>query len=565
MNIGINPFSHNFLKARNKFDQDTDDAIVRNSQGVSQEESMLIDASQNLYGSYSSSPNAMFTSNQAAFKSIFASKAQKIATYRDMSFFPEISNALDTICDEAITPDEHGKYVKLIIKKDLPTRDEKHIRKMFDYIVDEVIKFDQRGWNLFRMWLIDSELFLEKVMNDQGTRIIGMKVLPAVNTYPIYKGTTIEKYVQSTKRFALSTLYSQNQDTAFETNQICYVHWDNYSQSLLDVRGYLEGTIRTWNQYKNLQDSLVIYRLVRAPERRLWNVEAGRLPPGKAEEYLKGLIARYRKNYTYNSESGTVDSTKMFQALTDDYWFIKREGQGTDVTTLQSGMNLGELEDVNMFLTALYTSLKIPKNRWADNLNSVVSNTAPGEITREELKFEKMIRRFRGMFKKIFIDFLCTQLTLSNQVDAKFTREHCFDIEFCNDNAFAEQKKLLNLKSRLEVINMASSLIANKDNPNGLFPVKYVMTEIWGDNEEEYQEKRNQIAEELSENAEKEEDKEPEDNAEEDEEPTPDQEMNQQNQESNAEETGAEKEQTPEGSKEQTPPEEAETGAIQLP
>ena len=112
-----------------------------------------------------------------------------------------------------------------------------------------------------------------------------------------------------------------------EANQVCYLHWDDYGTSLLDVRGYLEPAIRTWNQYRNLQDALIIYRLVRAPERRLWNVEAGRLPPGKSEEYLKQLIARYRKNYTWNSETGTVDSTKLFQALTEDYWFIKREGQ----------------------------------------------------------------------------------------------------------------------------------------------------------------------------------------------------------------------------------------------
>jgi hypothetical protein len=235
---------------------------------------------------------------------------------------------------------------------------------------------------------------------------------------------------------------------------------------------------------------------VRAPERRLWNVETGRLPPGKAEEYLKGLVARYKKNYTYNSETGSVDSQKLFQALTDDYWFAKKEGQGTTVDTLQSGMNLGELDDVKLFLTSLYKSLQIPRSRWEDNLNSVTSMSAPGELTREELRFSRMIARFRNRFKKIFIDLLCTQLSLSNQVDAKYTRYSMFDIEYSEENAFAEQKKLLNAKSKLEVLTMAQTMIRNKDNPNGLFSQKYAMKNFWGCTEQEYQEMQNEMKEE---------------------------------------------------------------------
>jgi len=147
-------------------------------------------------------------------------------------------------------------------------------------------------------------------------------MLPATNTYPIYEGNVIKKFVQTTKKTNYNQI-QQNQETSFESNQVCYIHYDDYVLSKMDVRGYLEPAIRTWNQYKNLQDSLIIYRLVRAPTRRLWNVEAGRLPPGKAEEFLKHMMVKYKQNYNYNPEKGNVDSSKLFQALTDDYWFIK--------------------------------------------------------------------------------------------------------------------------------------------------------------------------------------------------------------------------------------------------
>lgn len=559
IDINYNIFSQSFLKARNTIDVERELQIIRNSQGASQEELMLADASQNLHnygGGYA--PGADFSSSHAAFRAVYSSKPNKIATYREMSNFPEIIDALNIISDEAITKDDEGNYVKLIIKKDLPQREQKHINKTFNYIVDQVLKFDQRGWKFFRTWLIESELFLEKIMNDDKNKLIGVKLLPSSNTYPVYDGTIIKKFVQQARK------RGSNKDISFEANQVCYLHWDDYGTSLLDVRGYLEPAIRTWNQYKNLQDALIIYRLVRAPSRRLWNVEAGRLPPGKAEEYLKQLIARYKKNYNYSSETGTVDSSKLFQALTDDYWFIKREGQGTTVENLESSMNLGELEDVNLFLRSLYKSLQIPKSRWEDTLNSVTSNTAPGEITREEVRFSKMVNRFRNRFKKIFIDLLCTQLTLSNQIDKKYTREHIFDIEFCEENVFAEQKKLLNQKSKLEVLTMAENFIATKDNPKGIFSKKYVAQIVWGFSDQEYQEMQNQIKAEIDE--ESGETTEPETPPENQPEEEPDntqvsQTMNTANQEMNAEEEPETK--TPEGSKEQLPPE--EPGQILLP
>lgn len=499
MELNFNMFAGPFLRSKNKSDVEVDEQIRRNSQGVSQEEEAIIAATNNAYAGGSAGFGGEFSSSQTAFRSIFANKSQKVSTYREMSYFPEIVDALNTICDEAITPDENGNFVKLKIKKEIPLREEKHIRKVWEYIISDVLKFDKRGWQLFRTWLVDSELFVEKILNDKGSRIIGIKVLPCTNTYPVYENDVIRKYVQTTQKVKNYNLNRTTTETSFAPEQVCYLNYGQYGTNRLDVRGYLEASIRTWNQLRNLEDALLIYRLVRAPERRLWNVEVGRLPPGKAEEFMKNLIARYKKDFTYNSETGTVDSQKLFQALTHDYWFAKREGQGTEVTTLQSGMNLGELNDVNLFLTKLYKTLQIPKSRWEDTMNTVASNMAPGEITREEVKFSRMITRLRGEFKKLFLDLLTTQLRLANQIDQKYTRDSLFDVDFCEDNVFAEQKHLLNLKSRFEVISMVTADIANKDNPNGLWSKKYVLTEFFGMDENEYQRLQTMIREEIDE------------------------------------------------------------------
>lgn len=486
--LNMNPMSPAFLKSRNKAEEETQEQIIKNSQGVSREEMALIDASSNVHGGMSNNGmSGNFSSIQTAFRLIFANKTQKILTYREMSFFPEIVDALNTICDEAMTPDEKGNYIKLNINKELPLREQKHIQKTFDYIVNDVVKVRHRGWEFFRTWLVESELFLEKIINDKGTKIIGIKMLPAATTYPIYEGTVVKKYAQTTKR--INSYNSRNLDSAevfFEPEQVCYVNFGQYGANLLDVRGYLEPSIRTWNQLKNLEDSLIIYRLVRAPERRLWNVEAGRLPPGKSEEFLKQQIARYRKEFTINSD-GTIDSQKLFQALTHDYWFIKREGQGTEVTNLQSGINLGEIDDVNYFLRKMYKTLQIPRSRWEDTMNTVATNMAPGELTREEVKFSRFIGRLRDRFKKIFIDLLVTQLRLSNQIDQKYTKESIFDIEFCEENVFAEQKRLMNLKSKFEVFSSYSADIVGPDNPGGKFSKRYAMIKFFGWTEEEYQ------------------------------------------------------------------------------
>lgn len=487
-----NPFSKFFMKSRLASEDDIEEQYVKNSQAISQED-LEFDM---LYGRQNSQGFGI-TNSQAIFKTIFTSKQQKIAIYREMANFPEIKDSIDTICDEAITANESGKYIGLQIIEEIPLREEKIIRNTFNYIVNDVFKFKERGWDLFKRWLIESEIYLEVILDKNGTKIIGVKPLPAAITNPVYDGNVIKKFVQTS--IPGSRTSEMKGDRYLEPNQVLYVNSGEYGTSWLDVRGYLESTIRTYNQLRSLEDALIIYRIVRAPERRLWNIEVGKLQTGRAEEFLKGVIQKYRKQDIYNASTGTIDNTKMYQALTQDYWFLKKEGQGTEVTPLQSSMSFGELDDVKYFLTKLYKTLHIPRSRWEDTINTVSTGTAPGEITREEVKFSRFIGRLRTRFSKIVIDLLVQQLRLSNQVSAKYTQKSLFNIEFFEENVFAEQKKLQVMKAKSEVLDGFLAQMAGPENENGVWSRRFVMKEIWGMTDEQYQKMRTEIEEERRE------------------------------------------------------------------
>lgn len=491
-----NPFSKFFLKSRLASEDDMEEQYIKNSQGISQED-LEFDM---LYGRQSSQGFGI-VNTQAIFKTIFTSKQQKIAIYREMANFPEIKDSIDTICDEAITANENGQYIGLQINEEIPLREEQIIRKTFNYVVNDVFKFKERGWDLFKRWLIESELYLEVILDKGGTKIIGVKPLPAAITNPVYEGNVIKKYIQTSIQTSIPGSRNSEKmgDRFFETNQVLYINSGEYGTSYLDVRGYLESTIRTYNQLRSLEDALIIYRIVRAPERRLWNIEVGKLQSGRAEEFLKGVIQKYRKQDIYNASTGTIDNTKMYQALTQDYWFTKKEGQGTEVTPLQSSMTFGELDDVKYFLTKLYKTLHIPRSRWEDTINTVSTGTAPGEITREEVKFSRFVGRLRTRFSKIIIDLLVQQLRLSNQVSAKYTQKSLFNVEYFEENVFAEQKKLQILKAKSDVLSGFLDQMATPENVQGSWSRRFVMKEIWGMTDEQYQKMRTEISEELRE------------------------------------------------------------------
>ena len=468
----LNPFAKDFNNNQ-KFEDDILDQIERNSVGMSDAEYELQELGMNPpkpgpgYGDV--------VNNSITFNDIFNSKRQRIAKYREMSYYPEIQEALDIICDESIVKDVEGNVSVLDISKELPVAVETKLRKEYDHISNTVFKSkDNQLYDLFNKWLVEGELFVEYILNDKKNGIIGYKTLPAFTTYPVYGQTgTVRGYIQ-----VIKGENGREERVPLQSNQVSYVHWGKYGRDLLDVRGYLESSVRTYNQLKNLEDSLIVYRLVRAPERRVWNIEVGRVPTGKAEQYIRKVIHKYKKSIGYNTTDGSIDSQRNIHSLSEDFWFAKRDGQGTNVDVLQSGMNLGELDDVRYFLTKMYKTLKIPKTRWDSSITPTTYSNGR-DIEREELKFTLFISRMQNRFKKVLKEAFLQHIKFKYGKDPKMAKHikntNIFDIKFNAANFFKEYKDLEMLESRLNILSTAVSFVASVDEPANPFSMEFIM------------------------------------------------------------------------------------------
>jgi len=476
----INPFSKPFKQ--NKTIEDTVlDQLENNSVGMDVTEYDL--NGMGFGNSRMGSGYAGCSTNTIDFNQVFTQKKYRIAKYQSMYYFPEIQVGIDNVCDDAIVNDDQNKITHLQIKKEFPPRvREKFMDDYKDYS-ENVIKNDNM-YGLFKKFLIEGELFLEWILNNKKNRIIGYKILPAFTTFPVYNKTgEIIGFLQS-----VIGENGEEKMVPLESNQVSYIKWGDVGKNLLDVRGYLESAVRVFNQLKSLEDSLIVYRLVRAPERRVWNIEVGRMPNAKAQEFIKGVIHKYKRNQTYKSSDGSVDAERNVQSLSEDFWFAKKDGVGTSVETLASGMNLGELDDVKYFLSKLYKTLKIPKTRWSSEAQP--SNYTTGrDIDREELKFSLFVIRAQNMFKKAIKEGFMEQIKFkykSNPKMNKFLLSTNFDIEFTQANFFKEIKDLELMETRLNILGTAIAYVTNTDEPNNPLSMELVLREYFQMSDEEY-------------------------------------------------------------------------------
>ena len=476
----INPFSKPFTQNKT-LEDNIIKQLEKNSQGMDVTEYDL--NSMGFGSTVVGAGYSTYSTQVIDFNSVFSTKKIRIAKYREMSYYPEISEALDSVCDDAIVRDPEGKIVHLNIKKEFPQRIRKIFLDEFDDVAENILKNDKMH-GLFKKFLIEGELFVEWILNNKKDRILGYKILPAFTTFPVYSKTG------EIKGFLQSILDDQGQEKMlpFEANQVSYVHWDQVGKNLLDIRGYLESAIRVYNQLKSLEDSLIVYRLVRAPERRVWNIEVGRLPNKKAQEFIKGVIHKYKRNHTYKSSDGSVDSERNVQSLAEDFWFAKRDGQGTNVETLASGMNLGEMDDVKHFLAKMYKTLKIPKTRWSPDVQP--SNYTTGrDIDREELKFSLFVNRAQNMFKKLIKDCYFEQMKFKYKKDPrmkKYLKSSNFDVIFTQANFFKEIKDLELMETRLNILGTAIAYVTNTDEPNNPLSMELVLKKYFQMSDEEY-------------------------------------------------------------------------------
>ena len=483
----LNPFSKNFAKNQ-EFEEGLMRQLEDNSVGMSTAEFESISNPNIIPQIQPGMDISDYLRSSISFNDTFESKKQKVAKYREMSYYPEISQAIDMVADEAIVEDQTGKICSLDIRKELPRKVEATFFREFEHIMTNVFTTkDNNIYDLFVKWLVESELYVEYILNDKKNAIIGYKALPSFTVSPVYsKSGNIEKFIQMKLDPVRGSI-----NVPLERNQVCYIHWGKYGVDLLDVRGYLETSIRTYNHLKSLEDSLIVYRLVRAPERRVWNIEVGRLPTGKAEAYIRRMIHKYKKSVVYNTADGSVDATKNVQSLAEDFWFAKRDGQGTDVTTLQSGMNLGELDDVKLFLAKLYKSLKIPKTRWDPNIGATTYISGK-DIEREELNFSLFVKRIQNRFKKLIKDAFIQHIRFKYSKDQTMRKylynSNIFEIKMNTANFFAEYKEMEMTEARMNIFSNALTNAVTPDNLSGPLSMEYIMRspKYFGMTDEEY-------------------------------------------------------------------------------
>ena len=477
---------------------------VKNSMGVSQE-----DLDRGAFLNY----EGIITQNQAvtytgtSFEQYFNNKIGRIQKYKEMALYPEISDALDMVCDDAVVDNPNGDVISLDIRKEIPTNVEEIIRKEWEYLMHEVFGVNERAWDLFRKWLVESELYVELVANDDGSKLIGLKVLPSHTMMPVYENNMIVAFLQTNKAAKTHDVLdstAEEHSTLFDQDQVVYSNYGITGENLIDVRGFLEPCIRVYNQLKQIEDSLVIYRLVKSPMRRIFNVQTpGRMPPQKAMEYLRNMVKEYRKKIIYNPETGLTDSAANIQTLTEDFWFIKNEGgEGTEVTTMGENTGfLGEIDDVKYFLTKLNKALKIPKARWEESNTAGYNTGKSGEITREEIKFAKFVQRLQRRFKFIFLESFVTHLRMIGMED-EYLDINLYDIDYTQSNLFNEYRELELISNKIQLLGSIDPYMYKPSQPEGMFAREYVLKRFLQISDEELEKNKDLLEKEKKEAAE---------------------------------------------------------------
>lgn len=389
------------------------------------------------------------------YANIQVDKAPRVMDYRVMAAFAEVGDCLDEICDETINKNDSDAIIKLKFKNiDLEDSDKDKIQAEFQKYVEN-FQLEKKGWEYFRQLLVEGEVYFEHIIHKQHPQegILGIVQLPTELIDPIFdniQNMIIKGYILRKPIFDPN---KPNKIEKFEfipmdKNQITYINSNIWNQDKTFRLPFIENARRAYRQLSLIEDSIVIYRLVRAPERLVFDVDVGNMPPPKAEAYLRKLIQEYWSKKTFDSsQSGPVQKFNP-QSMLDSFWFAKRAGsEGTKVTQLAGGQNLGELTDLMYFVNKLYKALKVPTNRL--NTESVFKDG--NEILREELKFAKFIIRMQQNFAHGLKNGFVTHLKLRGILDKYSLKEQYLHLEFNVPTNFYELRE--NQKLELKVTN----------------------------------------------------------------------------------------------------------------
>ncbi len=423
---------------------------------------------------------------------VYRTEFELIRRYREMALHPEADSAIEDIVNEAIVSDSNDSPVEIELSN-LNASDgiKNKIRKEFKYILD-LLDFDKKAHEIYRNWYVDGRLYYHKIIDlknpHEGIQelryIDAMKMryirkqkkkkedrlsqaqrLTNANSNPMdYEFPEIEEYFMYNPKSVYPTgnpqMTGASQGIKIAKDAITYCSSGLVDRNKGNTLSYLHKAIKSLNQLRMIEDSLVIYRLSRAPERRIFYIDVGNLPKVKAEQYLRDVMMRYRNKLVYNANTGEIRDDKKHMAMLEDFWLPRREGgRGTEISTLPGGQNLGEITDIEYFKKKLYRSLNVPPSRMDGEGGFNLGRSS--EILRDELKFTKFVARLRKRFSYMFNDMLKTQLILKNictPEDWEIMSEH-IQYDFLYDNHFSELKEAELMNERLTLLQTAEPYI----------------------------------------------------------------------------------------------------------
>jgi hypothetical protein len=397
-------------------------------------------------------------------------EVELISRYREMAMQPEIESAIDDIVNEAICQDDDGKIIQIILDDlEQPDKIKKAIKDEFSTIL-RMLNYTKMAQDIFRRYYIDGKLYYHIIV-DREEPTKGIRELRYIDPRKMRKIREVKK--QKDERTGVEVMnvvneyyiYNDKVTTGSSTNygpvgtRITTDSVVSVVSGLMDSRravvlSYLHKAIKPLNQLRMIEDATVIYRISRAPERRIFYIDVGNLPKLKAEQYLRDIMVKYKNKLVYDANTGEIRDDRKFLSMMEDFWLPRREGgKGTEITTLPGGQNLGELEDVKYFEKKLYKSLNVPVSRLDPN-QSGFSLGRVGEITRDELKFAKFVGRMRAKFSDLFDQCLRVQCVLKGictDEEWKTFREY-IHYNFIKDNNFTELKEAELMKERLSLL-----------------------------------------------------------------------------------------------------------------
>ena len=393
-----------------------------------------------------------------------------IRQYRGVSQHPEVDDAIENIVCEAISSSSNEQSIALILDKvEAPDSIKKQIIEEFDKVFS-MLNFNELGHDIFKRWYIDGRMYHHLVIDEKNLKA-GIQEIRPIDALKIRKVKQIEKekdpltgdtIIKKVEEFFIYQDKPGNQQSGVKlsVDSVSYVTSGLLDDNRRKVVSHLNKALKPINQLRMMEDSLVIYRLARAPERRIFYIDVGNLPKGKAEEYMKNIMSRYRNKLVYDANTGAIKDDRKHMSMLEDFWLPRREGgRGTQIETLPGGANLGDIEDIIYFQKRLFRSLNVPVSRLEQETQFSLGRST--EISRDEVKFQKFIDRVRTRFSYIFYNILKKQLLIKQIITEEDWEEWKSDIivDYVKDNYFAELQEAEILRDRLGSLDQMSQYI----------------------------------------------------------------------------------------------------------